>query len=102
MSEMVDRMHTQFRKTSGDLALFSLKLISGIVIGLTLGLITQVALGGGEGENLLAFILVLAVTVGVFMRLAKNWSITVVLVFDLICILVGMLLKLYIMVAPDA
>lgn len=102
MSEMADRMHTQFKKTSSDLVLFSLKLISGIVIGLTLGLITQVVLGGGEGENLLAFILVMAVTVGVFMRLAKSWGITMVLVFDLICILVGMLLKLYIMVAPEA
>lgn len=102
MSEMVDRMQTQFKKTSSDLALFSIKLVSGFVLGLTFGLITQVALGGGEGENLLAFIFVLIATIGVFMRLAKTWGLTVILVFDLICILVGMLLKLYIMVAPEA
>jgi hypothetical protein len=102
MSEMVVRMQTQIKKTSGDLFLFGLKLISGAVLGLTLALIMHVVLGHADGENVLAFVFIMTVGAAAFLRLAKNWSLTVLLVFDLICILVGMLLRLYIMVAPEA
>lgn len=102
MSEMVGRMQTQFKKTSGDLFLFGLKLVSGAVLGLTFALIMQVMLGHAEGENMIAFVFVMTVITAAFLRLAKTWSLTVVLVFDLICILVGMLLRLYILVAPEA
>ncbi len=102
MSEMVVRMQTQLKKTSGDLFLFGLKLVSGTVLGLTLALIMQVVLGHAEGENIIAFVFIMTVGTAAFLRLARNWSLTVLLVVDLICILVGMLLRLYIMVAPDA
>jgi hypothetical protein len=102
MAEMVGRMQTQLKKTSSDLLLFSLKFVSGAVLGLTVADIMQVILGHAEGENLIAFVFVITVTTGVFLRLAKGWGMTAVLVFDLVCVLVGMLLKLYIMVAPDA
>ncbi len=102
MSEMVVKMQTQMKKTSSDLFLFSVKLVSGAVLGLTFALIAQVVLGQTENENLIAFILIIVATAGIFLRLAKSWGMTAVFVFDLICVLVGMLLRLYIMVAPDA
>ena len=101
MSEMVGRMQSQFKKTSSDLALFSIKFVSGSVLGLTFALIMQEMLGNAEGENLVAFFLVIVVTVGAFLRISKAWGLTAVLVFDLICVLLGMVLRLYIMVAPD-
>ena len=102
MSELVGRMQSQFKKTSSDFALFTVKLISGAILGLTFALIMQEMLGKAEGENLIAFFLVIVVTTGVFLRIAKAWGLTAILVFDLICVLMGMVLRLYIMVAPDA
>lgn len=97
---MVNRMQTQFKKTSSDLVLFAIKFISGVVLGLTFALIMQVVLGHAEGENLIAFVFVITITTAAFLRIAKGWGMTGTLVFDLICILLGMLLKLYVMVAP--
>ena len=102
MPELIGRVQTQFKKTSTDFFLFGVKLISGAVLGLTLALVAEVMLGQGEGENTLVFVFVMVLAGGVFLRLAKSWGLTAVLVFDLICVLVSMLLRLYIMVAPDA
>ena len=101
MSEFVDKMQTQFKKTSGDLSLLAFRLFSGLVLGLTLGLVMQEMLGYAEGENILAFLFVIIVTMGVFLRVTKTWSFVTLLVFDLICVLLGMVLRLYVMVAPD-
>ena len=102
MSELVGRMQTRFRQTSSDAALFSLKLVSGGILGLTLALVMQEILGKAEGENLLAFFFVIVVTTAVFVRVMKSFGYTAVLVFDLICVLLGLVLRLYIMVAPGA
>ena len=102
MSELVGRMQSGLKKTSGDVGLLSLKLFSGAVLGLTLGLVMQEILGKAEGENLIAFFFVIVVTTAAFVRISKSWGLTATLVFDLICVLVGMVLRLYIMVAPDA
>ncbi len=102
MSELVGKMQTQIKKTSSDLLLFSVKLFSGLVLGLTFGLIMQEILGKADGENLLGFLFVIIVTTGAFLRIAKAWGMTTLLVFDLICVLIGMVLKYYIMVAPGA
>ena len=100
MAELVGKMQAQLKKTSSDLLVFSVKLASGTVLGLTLGLIVQEALGKADGENLVGFIFVIVATAGAFLRVAKGWGMTTVLIFDLICVLLGMVLRLYIMVAP--
>lgn len=102
MGEMVGKMQDQIKKTSSDLALFSLKLFSGLILGLTFALIMQEVLGKADGENLIAFFFVIVVTASVFLRIAKEWGLTAVLIFDLVCVLIGMVLRLYIMVAPGA
>ena len=100
MSELVGRMQSQLKKTSSDVVLFTLKLISGSILGLTFALVMQEILGKVENENLLAFFFVIVVTAGLFLRIAKSWGLTAILIFDLICVLLGMVLRLYIMVAP--
>jgi hypothetical protein len=102
MAELVGRMQDQFKKTSTDFILFSLRLISGLVLGVTFGLIMEVVTGRGEGESIVAFLFIMLVTTALFWRLTRGWTAVMVLVFDLVCVLLGMLLKLYIMVAPDA
>lgn len=102
MSEFVGKMQAGLKKTSGDAFLFSAKLVSGLVIGLTFGLILQEMLGKADNENLFAFFTVIVVTTGVFLRVSKSWGLTAVAIFDLICVLIGVSLRLYIMVAPGA
>lgn len=102
MSELVGRMQSGLKKTSSDVGLFSLKLLSGAVLGLTFGLVMQEIMGKADNENLIAFFFVIVVTTAAFLKITKPWGLTATLVFDLICVLAGMVLRLYIMVAPDA
>lgn len=102
MAEFVGKMQAGIKKTSGDVFLFAVKLISGAVLGLTFGLIMQEILGKADNENLFAFFLVIIVTCAAFLRISKAWSLTAVAIFDLICILLGVCLQLYIKVAPGA
>ena len=101
MSQFADRMQHGLKQNSTDFALLALKLASGAVIGFTLALIVQEILGQGD-EMTLAFIFSFAVTLAVFWRLTRSWSLSTVLVFDLIAVLTGLLLRLYVMIAPNA
>jgi hypothetical protein len=100
MSELVGRMQDNFKKTSSDLFLFALKFLSGGVLGLTFALIMQEVLGKAEDENLLAFFFVIIVTTGAFIRISKSWGLTATLIVNLVLVLIGMILRMYIMVAP--
>lgn len=100
--EFVGKMQGSIRKTSTDLTLLGLKLVSGGILGLTFALIMQEILGKADGENLLAFFFMIVVTTGVFVRVTKSWGFAGVLVFDLVGVLLGLVLRLYIMVAPGA
>lgn len=102
MSELVGKMQTQFKTSSSGILLFFLKLFSGLVLGLTFALVAEVMLGYAEGESILLLVFVTTVIAGLFLRMSRSWSMTTLLVFDLICILVGMLIRLYILIAPDA
>jgi hypothetical protein len=95
-------MQVRLKKTSGDLATFALRMVSGGFLGLTLSLVVQEALGKKEGDDLISFFFVIVATCGAFLRVSKKWTLASVLIFDLICVLVGMILRLYIMVAPGA
>ena len=102
MREFVGNMQSGLKKTSGDVVLFSIKLISGSILGLTFSMIMQEILGKADNDNLFAFFFVIVVTAAVFLRIAKAWSLTAIAIFDLICVLLGICLRLYIMVAPGA
>jgi hypothetical protein len=69
-----------------------------MIFGLTFALVGQEILLYG---NFSFFFVITAMTLG-FLRLSRSWGTSKVLVFDVICILVGMLLKMYILVAPGA
>lgn len=101
MSEFVGRMQQGLKQNSSDLALITLKILSGGVVGFTLALIVQEILGQ-PSEMTLAFIFSFAVTMAVFWRLTRSWGLSAVLVFDLVAVLTGILLRLYVMIAPNA
>lgn len=72
------------------------RLVSGIVLGLTFALIGDQILDYGT----LAFLFVIVAVSTAFMKISRGWRVVGVLVFDLVCVLVGMLLRLYILIAP--
>jgi len=75
---------------------FSLRFITGILLGLVLALIGQELMGYGT----FALLFVMVVVLSVILKLLANWSVGQILIFDLICVLVAMLLRMYILVAP--
>lgn len=102
MSEFAGKMGMQLKKSSSDLMTWVVKFISGAFLALTLSLIVQEIMGKAEGEATLSFIFMIVAFLAIFLRVAKNWNLVAVLIFDLVCILIGMVLSLYIMVAPNA
>ena len=96
VSEMSIQLREGARVTLTSLFGWALKFVSAVVVGMTFALIGQEAFQYGN----LAFLTVLIVTVGLILRWIGKWSIVNVLIFDLICVLVGLALKMYIMLAP--
>ena len=102
MGEFAGKMQMQFKKSSSDLLTWAVKFISGAFLSLTLSLIIQEIMGKSEGEAPVSFIFTFVAFTAIFLRIAKKWSLVAVLIFDLVCILIGMVLCLYIMRAPFA
>ncbi len=102
MSEFVSRMQGNIKKSSQDLLTFSVKLVSGAIIALAISLVVQELLGKPSNDINLSFLFVIFVVLLSFLKIVKKWTITSVLIFDLIFVLIGMILRLYIMTAPGA
>lgn len=75
---------------------WTFKFLSALALGLTMALIGQEVFKYG----LVLFLFVMVLTLGLVLRSLKSASIVNVLVFDLICVLVGLALKMYILMAP--
>ena len=102
MGEFVNKMQVRLKSSSMDFGNLILKLFTGVVLGLTLALIIHEILGKKEGEGLISFYFIVFSAMAVFMRVSRRWKMGAVLIFDLICVLVALILRLYIMVAPGA
>jgi hypothetical protein len=87
-----------FKKGSTHIGLLSLRLFSAFIAAYALALIGQGLLFYGR----ISFWFVMVVTVAVFMKLTKGWGAGAVLVLDLILFLIGLLLRMYVLVAPGA
>lgn len=72
------------------------RLISGFFIGLTVALIGQEVIGYG---SLGLILILLSVLSSIYLILSK-WSIAHILIFDLICVLIATVLRMYILIAP--
>lgn len=98
MGQYIQNINGKIKTSSTDLVLYLFKIISGLVLGLTFSLIGDEIIGYGK----FSFIFVTVLTIGGFLRTARGWSFVGVIVFDFICVLIGMLLRMYILVAPGA
>ncbi len=73
-----------------------IKVITGFVLGLTFALIGQEMIQYGT----FMFVFMMVLVWGLVFRLTMKWSVGSILIFDLICVLVALLLRMYILVAP--
>jgi hypothetical protein len=112
MAAMTELFQDKMRKTSGGLMLFSAKLATGLVFGVTLALVLQELLSGaaqagaasgaaGGSSMTLSFSLSMVVVCALFLWVAKSWTLMSVLIFDLICILAALSVRFYVMLAPN-
>ncbi len=98
MGHLVDQMQVKLKKGSTSFFLYLLRLVSGFMVGLTLSLVGKELVGYKET----IFVFVIVITIGIFLRVSRKWGYVSVLLFDLAAVLVAILLKMYVLVAPGA
>jgi len=96
ISQVASSVQNTAKITASNFISLSLKFVSSLVISFVVALVLQTLIGFGQ----LSFLLSLVLGTSALMRLMWNWSVGVTLVFDLICVLVALLLRMYILVAP--
>ena len=96
MAKFIDNLQDKVKTTSNTAALVTVRLISGLFVGLTLALIGEEIVGYG----IFSFMLILFVMTGVVLRVSKEWSWMQILIFNVVCILLGFSLRMYILIAP--
>ncbi|MGE4132272.1 MAG: hypothetical protein AB7F86_11580 [Bdellovibrionales bacterium] len=96
MASAIGGFQEKAKGSSLSAVTLALKVITSLFLGLTFALI------GDEvfAYEWISFTLVLVAITGALLRIMKNWTIGRVLIFDLICVLLGLLLRMYILIAP--
>lgn len=98
MGQFIEELQFKLKNSSVSIVTFVVRAISGMILGLTLALIGDEMMG----YNTFSFMLVIVVTTAAILKISKRWTLARVLVFDLVCVLVAMLLRMYILIAPGA
>ena len=98
MSQILDHVHIRLKHSSTSFGLVFLKVLSGTIYGLTMTLIFEEIFSYGH----FGFWFVLIANLLIFMRVTKHWNFVGVLILDLFLVLVGMLLRMYVLIAPGA
>lgn len=96
VSQFAGQVQDGVKSTSVSFASLSLKIVTAVLLALTLSLIIQEMMGSGT----FTFIFTMVLVIGLVMKLIAKWTVGAVLLFDLFCVLVALLLRLYIQVAP--
>lgn len=96
MKGLSTNMHQGAKNSSISLLGLALRMLTGIMLGLTLALIGQELIGYGS----FALLFTMVVVFGLVIKTTSSWTIGRILIFDLVLILVAMLLRMYILVAP--
>ena len=96
VSSMAQGAQSKAKSTAYSLMQISFRLVTGLFLGLTIALIGQELTGYGA----FPLIFLNIVIIGLFFRLSQNWNMVKLLVFDLVCVLVIQILKMYILIAP--
>src|SRR6185312_5318472 len=96
MTSLISGFQDRVKTSSNTIALLIFKMVTGFFLGLTLALIGDQIIDYGW----FSFVLVIVVTIGACLKIMKAWSWLHVFIFNLICVLIGVLLYMYILIAP--
>lgn len=96
VGEVADNLQQGVKNTTNSAAVLFIRSLTGFVLGLVFALIGQEIFQYGT----LLFVFVLLVSLAVIFKLTSSWSLGRLLIFDLICVLIGLILRMYIMIAP--
>jgi len=96
MAGVISNFQDRVKTSSNAISLLVFKAITGLCLGLTLALIGDQVIDYGW----FSFILVIVVTIGASLKVMKSWTWLHVFIFNLICVLIGLLLRMYILIAP--
>lgn len=100
LGEKVNRLATNLqdgvKSTSISLTNMVVKILTAFLVGVTIALIAQEMIQYGT----LGFVFMMLVVMGLVYKLISTWSLGATLVFDLVCVLVALLLRMYILLAP--
>lgn len=98
MGEMMSKMQFQVKKSSSDLSTYIFRVLTGGWVGMIFAHIFQMIF---EYGNFLFFFVIVLMT-GSIVRVTKGWGFFSVIILNLFCILIGVLFRMYIIVAPGA
>ena len=98
MGQFIEDIQYKLKTSSSSLMLVTVKLLVGFILGLTFALIGERIMGYGT----FSFALIIITSLAAFYRVARPWKWSGVFIFALICVLIGLLLKMYIQLAPGA
>ncbi len=98
MGEFIQGVQIKIKKSSVNIITLGLRILSGLVLGLTFAIAGQEIFQYG----VYSFWFVIVTLSGVFLKISQNWTTSGVLVFNLVCVMIGMLLRMYVVVAPGA
>lgn len=96
MAGLISNFQDRVKTSANVISLLSVKVLTGLFLGLTLALIGDQILDYGW----FSFTLVMVVVTGAIVKISKGWTWTNVFIFNLICVLIGLLLRMYILIAP--
>lgn len=96
IKNLSQQLQQSAKNTSISLTQRTLRIISGFFIGLVLALITQELMH----TEVLMFLFLTTLISAIIYKLLARLQIFQILIFDLICVLIGILLRMYIMIAP--
>lgn len=96
LGQVAGQVQDGVKNTSVSLVGLALKIMTSFLVGLTIALIGQEMMAYGN----FSFIFVMTVVFALIFKLIAKWSVGSVLLFDLFLVLISLLLRLYIQVAP--
>lgn len=96
VNQVINSVQGSTKNTTQLIFLFGLKAITTFFISLTLAMIAQEVLGFG----VISFLFVMIVVSVILMKIMMAWTAGKVFVFQIICVLIGLLLRFYVLVAP--
>lgn len=98
IERFIETVNYRMRWTAVGLLTLCIRVFSGTILGLVFALIFETIFHFATFAFSFVFLLVFMF----FMRLSKNWGLVSLFVFDLVCVLIGLVLNMYLLIAPGA